>query len=332
MNDSVAIPQRPALTVVLLAPKQLAALRGTLKYLRAQSIANQIEVIVLGTSAEQLAQHAPEDVSGFQAVQFIPVGPIENVDMTAPRALPYAKADYVAFIEDHAYPQPGWAEAVVQASQRGVHVIGAAMLNFNPGSMLSWANLFIGYGVAVAPTFTGERGSVGLHNSAFQKAALLKYGEHLPQMMGRDGGLLQDMKSKGMRLYLPAQALLAHANPSRLRSTFQLRFNAGRSFGAQRAEIERWSAQKRLIYFVGGAAIPLVRFVRLYRDLKRILVHYDLLPRALPMLFLALIFDAMGQMVGYSAGYGKSREILAGFERDRVQHLNRQDRRLSQSL
>jgi hypothetical protein len=320
----------PSLTVIIVASHKFSAITRTLRHLRAQTIVGQIELIVLGPTEAVLNAHDPADIAGFHSVKLLPIGTISNVDKSYVRALPHASALAVAFVEDHAYPQPMWAEAIVNAYKGGWSAVGSTMVNANPGSMWSWANSLIAYGNTMEPAFTGERGSIGLHNASFHRDILLAYGDALADKMGRDGGLLDDIKAKGGRLYLPSKALLAHANPSRFSSTLKLRFSAGRSYGAQRAEKEGWSFSKRMVYIAGGVLIPVVRFVRMRRDMARLLDHHNINPRVLPALFAALVMDGAGQMVGYAFGSGNSHQVLAVFEMDRIQHLNRVDRRLLQ--
>jgi hypothetical protein len=104
-----------------------------------------------------------------------------------------------------------------------------------------------------------------------------------------------------------------------------MRFDAGRLYAALRAGQERWGWPRRFAYVALGPLIPLVRYLRLRRELFA--------PGALqresalgPALFAALAFDAAGQMLGYAAGAGNAAGRLARYELDRAAHLDDEDR------
>lgn len=153
------------------------------------------------------------------------------------------------------------------------------------------------------------------------------YGEALGDKLGRDGGLLDDLTAKGARFGFEPEAALAHVNPSTLSSTVDLRFSAGRLYGATRARTEQWSKARRLLYTLGGPMIPAVRLKRLHDDYFSGGRRRPLAPRVYPALTLGLVLDGLGQMVGYAAGPGGTVEKLATFEMDRLQHISARERR-----
>lgn len=116
-------------------------------------------------------------------------------------------------------------------------------------------------------------------------------------------------------------------NPSLLASTVDLRFSAGRLYGARRAREEGWSWARRLLYVAGGPLIPLVRIRRVVREHLTDGSYAALRARVCAPLLFGLAVDALGQMAGYLAGPGRTVAKLATFEMDRMQHLTRADRR-----
>lgn len=318
-------PPTPDLSIVLVTPDRFANIRRTVRHLRAQTVKDRLELVIVAPSADALADTRPDEAAGFCNVTVVPVGPIENVEEAAASGVRRAGAAVVAIIEDHAYPDPTWAEAVIEAHRYPHAAVGPAVLNANPGSLTSWANMLMAYGRWHEGGQAGVTAEVARHNSAFKREVLVAYGTDLERMLGREGGLLQDLLGKGHRFYFEPAARVAHVNPSTLSSTADLRFNAGRLYGANRAAREGWSFAKRLAYAVGGPLIPLVRFRRMQQELLAGGQRRDPVPSALPALFLGLVLDAAGQMVGYAFGPGRSLQKLAVFEMDRLQHLTRRD-------
>ncbi len=320
----------PELSVVVVTPHDFRQIRRTVTHLASQRRADAIELVLVATDEAAIADHDPAELVPFASVRLLPVGPIDNVDRAAARGMIEASAPIVASIEDHAYVQPGWVEAVLDAYSQGPWVsVGSVMGNANPRRGLSWANLLLGYGWWIDPSQAGELDDVPSHNATYRRAALDPFGEGLPDHVGRAGDLHDALREAGGRMWLCGEASITHANPSTVRATADLRFHAGRLYGHERATTGNWSWLLRLLYALAAPLIPLVRAKRLYEEhLAPGRALEGLVPRALPGLLAALAFDAAGQAAGYLRGPGRAPEVLATFEMDRLQHLDAHDRRL----
>jgi predicted dehydrogenase len=312
------------LAVVVVTPDSFGTIRRTVRHLRAQTVCDKIELILVGPTLEGLRHRHADETQGFASVVEIPVGRIENVDKAAAYGVYEARAAVVALVEDHAYPEPEWAEALLAAHKGPWAAVGSVMLNANPESALSWTNLLLAYGSWVEPVDGGETRSVSRHNISFKQAALAAYGRNLEAMLARDGGLLKHMLARGDRFYLEPRARIRHANPSRLSSTVTLRLGGGRISGATRAKLERWSVARRMLYVVSAPLFPFLRA----RPLRRKIFSAGLFPRAFPAIVMGLTLDGIGQAIGFLLGAGDTAEKLADFEVDRLRHVTPSDRRL----
>lgn len=315
----------PPLAAVVVTPTRFGQIRKTVRHLRQQDAAHLLELVLVAPSEEALADAVIGELDGFARVVVVPVGPIANVDKASAAGVRAATAPAVAFVEDHAFPQPGFVAGLVAAHRADVGVVQPTVLNANPGHALSWCNLLLAYGPWTDPARAGEVGDCPGHNVSIKRELLVAYGDRLEEQLGRDGTLLCELKAGGHRFVLDGTARTAHVNPSTMSSTVALRFRAGRLYAWRRAQDEHWSPLRRLLYVVLGPAIPLVRMRRLLRD------HFSSGPfadqgrRLLPALTAVLSMDAAGQVVGIATGPGDSVERLATFEMDRVQHLRRDD-------
>ena len=319
-------PGGPAMSAVVVTPENFAAIARTVRHLRDQDVVDQIELILVAPAESDLADHRPEDLEGFHSTQLLGVGPIDNVDKAAAPAIRAARAPVVSLVEDHAFPQPGWARALLEKHREPWAAVGSVFRNANPRNGLSWTNMLIPYGQWIEPASGGPINLVSRHNVCFKRAVLLHYGDELVQRLGRDGGMLGDLVSKGHRFCLEPAACVNHLNPSLLSSTIRLRYQAGRLWAAERAMRGRWGIIKRAIYTLGGPLIPAVRFVRFRRDLFTSGRLKGQEMKLYPALMLGLLLDAAGQMMGYAFGAGRSADILARFEFDRLRHLRPDDR------
>ena len=314
-----------SLSVIVVATGTFSLVRRTVEHLRAQTIQDQIELLLVCESASVL--RAPSaDLAGFAAVEIIEIGPIENVDRAQAPGIRAATADVVALVEDHAYPAPTWAEALLEAYATGPwSVVGSAIANANPRSSLSWANLLIGYGTMgwVDPIREGEVESLPNHNVSYRREVIQAYDDGLEDKLVRESGFHDELRAEGHRFYL-APARVYHVNPSRATSVWALRFAAGRLYGAQRAE--GWSPVKRLAYSAGSPLIPLVRLCRFKQDMFDAGPHGSLWPRVALATLLGFIADAAGQAAGYATGEGDAPEKLAAFEFYRMRHVTEKDK------
>lgn len=326
-----AIEQTPDLSVVLVTITGMTSLRKVMSRLRLQSNAHRIQVLIVAPDATTLDDLCESDRAGFYEVVPVLAGPIDDVDKASALALDHATAPFLTFLEDHAFPTEGWAEGVIEACRSGPwDAVGTGIENGNPGSVLSWANMLMSYGSWVAVEHAGSTTNVARHNTTFRRSTLVReYGRGLPEMMGRDGGLLADLLGRGAVYYLQPASRVEHLNPSTWRSTLQLRIGSGRLFAASRMKREKWSKPKRAMYILCGVAIPFIRF-RILRDelLSSELRRARIGVKAYPALILGVLLDGFGQFLGHTIGPGQVKQDLAFFEISRARHLRWSERDL----
>ncbi len=135
----------PRLTVVVVTADDFDSVRRTVRALQAQTIAGDIELILVALTKEALCDHRPEELDGFARVEVVPIGRVCKADRGAASGIRRATAPLVACVENHAYPEPRWAEEIVQAHQGPWAVVGGLMVNSNPRSAVSWANMFMSH-------------------------------------------------------------------------------------------------------------------------------------------------------------------------------------------
>jgi hypothetical protein len=134
----------PALSVVLGAPCGYAAVRRTVQRLKRQTRASSIEVIVVGFGTS--LDVPPEDARPFHSFRTIQLDTTISAAIANAVGVRSATAPIVAFAEDHCFPEPGWAEAMLDAHSRDHSVVGPALRNANPASSVSWTDFLMGYG------------------------------------------------------------------------------------------------------------------------------------------------------------------------------------------
>ncbi len=260
----------------------------------------------------------------FAGHQVVELGTMQQIGRANAAGVRHARAALVALAEDHCFPEPDWAEHLIQAHEGPWAAVGPAVRNANPATAVSWADLFIGYGPWLEPVARGEADFLPGHNTSYKRGLLLEYGERLESMLGAETLLHWDLRSKGHRLYLEPSVRVAHTNFSLWSSWLPVQLLNGRAFaGARRKAM---TPSLRLLYILGSPLIPLVRMFRTIRLTRASTLRARLLT-TLPALMIGLALDGVGQLVGYVLGPGDAPERLASFEFARVNHVTERDRR-----
>lgn len=315
----------PALSIVLACHGDYYVIAATLSHLRAQTLHDQLELVIVAASRKAL--NLPEiTMAYFWGYQVVEIGHGGSIARANAAGVRHALAKLVALAEDHCFPEPGWAEALVRAHDGPWAAVGPVICNANPESAISWADYLIGYGPWADPTPSGEVSFLPGHNSSYKREVLLGFGPQLEAMLESETVFHQHLRANGQRLYLCAEARTAHVNFSRLDSWLRVQVHNGRVFAAARRA--NWSIPRRLLYAAASPLIPLVRCYRIVTALLRPGRPKRELMRVLPILSMGLALDGFGQMLGYASGAGHSATALADYEYRRIDHVCTADRSL----
>ncbi len=331
MADHAAITRTslPAMSVVTITPDGYATIRTLLQHLHTQSVKHEIELVIVAPAAADIARDAPV-LQGFWDVAVVPFGNVIAAPAAARAAgVRAARGAIVAFVEDHCFPQAGWAEALIAAHRQPYAAVGPAVGNANPGSAISWANLLIEYAPWLDPASGGLVEHLPGHNSSYKRAVLLEYGDRLEALLQAESILHWDLHARGHQLRLEPAARALHLNYSGAAASVRLRLHGGRLFAATRAR--HWPVAKRVAYAAAGPLIALVRLRRILRQVRQRRVAT--LPHPTVVALALLLFcDAAGQVGGYLCGAGAAAGQAGRFEfhenRQRVPQAHRQPGRL----
>ena len=310
-------PHEPELSYIVPADR-FETIATVMERIRRQTIADRIEVVIAAPSEAALAM-PEEERRGFHSVKVAEVADFGSMPNARAAAIRAASAPVVAIGETHSYPDPDWAEALVEAHKGPWAVVGPSLSNANPESMLSWAGMLLDYGPFIDTTKRGEVDFAPGHNSSFKRDALMAYADRLEDVLQSDTELIAELRKRGHRLYLESRARTNHVNMTRPSTWVVERFAAGWHYAAYRSA--DWSRGRRLVYAVGSPLIPLVRLRRALHDL-RTSGHEDLMPRLLPGLLAALILMSAGELMGYAVGMGPTRKLFH-YELRRLDYVKR---------
>jgi hypothetical protein len=303
----------PALSVVLVTPDRFQRLRKTIRYLQAQTVHERLEIIIVAPSRKELDLD-PSELARFFRYDVAEANVSESISAAKAAGIYKATAPVVVLGEDHSYPEPFWAEALIEAHCQPWAGVGPVLCNGNPRSAFSWANFLISYGPWIEPATSGVTRELSEHNTSYKRALLMEFASQLRNLMDREGGLHRALQAQGHQLYLESRARTHHLNFDRLSPSLAIRFHAGRAFGATRAKTGNWSFGRRALYVGGAPLIPLMRLGNVLHNIRRTGRNGELLPRILPAVLLLLVATALGEAAGYIFGIGHTFQKLDSFE------------------
>lgn len=326
MIDGIAKPQKrpevlqgkpsgtPALSAVVVIPDTYEIVRRTMECLRAQTIAEQVEIVIVAPSRQQIGLDERE-LACFHSWQVVGVGKVTSIGDGFAAGIRNARAPIVALTEDHSYPDANWAEAFVSAHRQPWAAVGPRMRNGNPGTMVSWADFYQAYGEWTDPISSGTVRHLPGHNSSYKRDILLSLGEELKIFMQAESVLHRYLVARDYRLFLETSTCTTHLNFDTWSAWIPARYHTGRQFASTWAH--SWSRARRLFFTL---ASPMIPWVRLWRIQKRVCRREPPVfqIRLLPIMLVGLLVEGLGHLIGYVAGAGDSIEKVAKYEFHRI--------------
>jgi hypothetical protein len=321
-NPPVAVMSNriiPDMSIVVLTPDTYETIRKVMQHLRAQTVRDRLEIIIVTPSADNLGPDESE-LEGFFQVRNVEVGEISSTARSRAAGIRQAAAPVVALSEDHSLPEPGWAEALIRAHEQPWAAVGPYVLNANPENVISIATDLMA-GRPFEHVRAGVVDDLPLRNSSYKRRLLLEYGSELDALLEIETLLHWDLRARGYQLYLEPAARTYHQDFTRMVPFMREQLHVGRVFAAFRAR--RWSPLRRAIYTLGSPLIPLVRLRRILPKLLRPARGNHSLPILLALVITGLYVNAAGEMLGYASGAGKSSQRLCKVEFHRDQQEGR---------
>ncbi len=313
---------RPTLAVIVITPDQFETILRTCRALAAQTIADQIELVLCAPAVSAL-QSDKRLLARFGKVTLVETGNCRVVARVKAMAVRMASAPYAAFIEEHAFPHPEYAQHLLAALEQGYAAVGPLMINANPKLPASWANFIIEYGPWAGWSEPWSPMHLPGNNGSYRREALLSLGSELEAMLDAESLLHWELGKRGERLRHEVRAQVFHVNITAFRPFWKVHFHYSRMFASARAN--DWSGLKRLVYTGGSALIPLVRLKRHWPDIGRVTPRPARTVKFWAHCALGLMSAAAGEATGYLTGAGRSREHIYWLEFHRPRYLAAND-------
>ena len=219
----------PRIAVVVPTRDRAEPLRRCLHALAAQTVLNQLEVIVVDDGSIDGA--AVEGVVGghpfARLIRRKSSGPASARNVGVSRS----RAKYVCLTDDDCEPSPSWAEQLVRAIESGADAVAGRTITADRGGALAAASDLI----TGAPALVGK-GSAGKlvfapSNNLACRAELLSevpFDERYPVAAGEDRDWCRRILAKGYLLRGEPEAVLVHRPEPTLRAFLRQQVRYGR--------------------------------------------------------------------------------------------------------
>ena len=303
MNWPQQESEAPQLSVVVTIGERRWRAWRCLKAIRQQRGLRDIQIIVMDSRPDL---GSPARAGLTQGLEYHPCPDALSIPHVKALGAQFARADIVAFLEDHCVPEPGWAAAVVNAFAERPNAAAVAYTfeNLNPASWASRSFLVLAYGPWMGPVRSGPIPTPSKMNVAYARG-ILQAESNLAQWFSGEVSALQQLGANGAEFWQAGDARVRHLNHPDLLSGARDSAVWQRLLAATRVEVEAWGWPRRWFYFF--AAVPLSPSIIAWRLSRRLWGRPEMrraLVTSLPLIFFVHTYGAFFEAMGYVAGVG----------------------------
>lgn len=252
----------------------------------------------------------------FSSMHFIEKDAL-SVPMARKLGVEQAKGDVVALLEDTSLPSTEWYDSITTAFNNAKVVAVGGPVTLSPGLGGRFLALGCGeYGRFHPGRYVqmndGEAIDNGLiqvtrlpgNNLAYRREVLLNILNAKPHGL-IEGEVNEQLKADGEKLYMHPSMLVSYSFLDEHGARLKTRFNHGRLFAGNRISGQSWKT--RMMWLLKSILLPVVLSLRSWSSMTRA-VDYMLWPKVMIWIALMETAWALGEVVGYVSGAGKSME------------------------
>ena len=306
----------PTLSTVMVVGSCRRRAQAAIDALGSQTIVDRMELVVVDVTDP--ARHPNLVLPEGMAATYLRFPAGTSWGNCRHHGLKHTAAPLVAFIEDHCFASPRWAEAVVEAFRSGHAAVGYGFTNANPRSLISRASMLVDYGPWMVPSESRTLARLPGNNVAYRKDCIEMFGNALGDLLEADYNLHRALTERGQTLFMAADAVTAHQNFESLWKTIAANRAYARLLASHRREREGWGLLKRLVYAVGTPVVSTpVRLSRLFASLRYRRDADEAFVLCLrSLLHLVIVFEAAAfdEALGYGFGSGRAHDRLLYWE------------------
>lgn len=218
-------------------------------------------------------------------------------------ALARATGAIIAITDATCEVPESWAAEILKAHAAPHPVIGGAVEPNGLRRVVNWAAYFCDYGQFMRPLADGTATELPGNNISVKRWTLERGKEFVTPQFWKTYWC-RNLQAEGIPLCSAASIVVYYRKSVQLIPYLLHRFHNGRCFAGMR--LRELSRSRRAFYMVMAPALSIVLTGRMLRKTLRKRRHLTALVLALPIVLLAILCWALGELCGYLMGPGLS--------------------------
>jgi glycosyltransferase involved in cell wall biosynthesis len=286
----------PELSVVCVAGEQRQRVRRCLAALAAQTAVGRIEVLVVdaGGAGDPIA--LPPELGSSTVIG---AGSDPSLGRARAAGARAATGRAVAFLVDHGYPAPRWAEALIDAYEQPWAAVGYAFELANPGARAARVAMLAQFLPWLSPAERRPTAILPGNMVSYRASVLRSVDGDLDRLLEVDHLLHERIRASGERMTVEPGAVVADECFESLAEVALANHTYSEMLAMQRASADDWSVLRRALYALGSpVGIPAMRLAHAVRAARRC-GRLSSLWRAIPGVTAILFMAGLGEARGY---------------------------------
>jgi glycosyltransferase involved in cell wall biosynthesis len=288
--------EKPRLSIIVASYDSGDLIKSCLESLTNQNTDQPLEIIVVDSSMDGVANLMKETFPGVRLYQFFErkfCGDARNVGLSV------ARGEIIAFIDADCTADQNWANQILQAHQSSHLAIGGAIANANPQSAIGWASYFCEFSQWMPGFPLRHMADIAGANMSYKRRAFAEYGLFIEGSYSSDTEFHWRLEKNGRVLQFVPSILVFHHNLDRFGRFLRHEFEHGRSFARVRMKSQNFLEWRRLFYGVFSFLIPGWLFLKIgLRNLRNRIYLFHFM-KVSPLLILGLLSWSLGECAGY---------------------------------
>lgn len=286
----------PQLSVIIASYNAEKTIKACLESLENQTIGKNFEIIVVDSSTDRTAMLIEKRFPKIRLYRFAErkfCGDARNWGVSV------ATGEIIAFIDADCVASNDWVENVLTAHRSSHLVIGGAIANGNPDSIVGWAAYFCEFSRWMPNTPSALMADVAGANMSYKRKVFSDLGKFIERTYCSDTDFHWRLRKIGHRPKFATSILVFHHNIDTFLKFILHEFDHGKSFAQVRVSGKMFSKLRRLIYAIFFFLIPLKLLLEIgLRNFKNRIygIHFV---KSLPLLIPGLASWSLGECVGY---------------------------------
>ena len=290
------------LSVAVVAGEQRHRIERCIAGLLAQTALPSIEILILDLAPSL----GPLRGTDHPSVRYLPREDLDTFWSAQAALAREARGDAVAYIEEHCFAEPEWAEALIDAYRRPVAMVNYAFRDTEPQTYLSRSFLMAEYGRWMAPAKAGPIQIASCNNISYRRDVLMRYGDDLEQWLRTEYHLHRRIRADGGVIWLEPRAIAAHEDWVEWSDGLRANMAIKRFQAASTVTNGNWSWPRRLFYAAAMPVAPALHVLRLLHSLRNRPNLWWAFVAALPVIVPTYSVMSISEALGYLFGPGSS--------------------------